>query len=114
MRPAYRVIHRLVITSIEPCDLRDLCATFFAEVAHHNSRLGNELNTLPRPTRPFWGLTHARACVRARVRMRSNTEKGRVGRGNLDNHSDDRQFRRATFNFKVAQRSRRSRGEVGS
>jgi hypothetical protein len=109
MNPARRVIHKFVISRIKPCDLRDLCATFCAEVAHHNSAGNNEIDGSARPTRPFLSLTRARMCarMRMRVRVRENPEKGRVGRGTTRKPQIVQNFRRATFNFKVA------RGRVG-
>jgi len=99
------VINNFVISRIRPCDLPRPSATFFAEVAHHNSPTNNEINMSARPTRPFLSLTRARMC--ACVRMRENYEKGRVGRGNADKPRTVQDFRRATFSFKVA------RGRVG-
>jgi len=100
-----------------PRDLRDLSATFFPEVARRNCCVGNRINDLARPTRPFLWL---RACARAhasasmRVHMRGIAGKGREGRGLEDNANENNLLQRATSVFKVAARSLRSRMEARS
>ena len=103
-----------MITSIryyEARDLRDLTATLFCEVAHHNSLAANKVDGVARLSRLFPGL---RVCVRAcaRVRMRDGMEKSRGCRGTSDKPFKINEFRRATSVFEVARKSRMSRVEA--
>jgi len=103
-----------MITSIRYCearDLRDLPATLFYEVAHHNSLAANKVDGVARLSRLLSGL---RVCVRAcaRVRMRASMGKSRECRGTSDKPFKINEFRRATSVFEVARKSRMSRVEA--
>jgi len=95
----------------EARDFRDLPATLFCEVAHHNSLAANRVNGVARLSRLFSGL---RVCVRACacVRMRAGIEKSRGCRGTSDKPFKINEFRRATSVSQVARKSRMLRLEA--
>ena len=105
----------LLTLGLEPRDFCDFTATLFPQVARRKSLEPKRLNGVARLSRLFLGLracARAHASARMRVHARATVEKSRGCRGIQANPNENRVFRCATSIFKVAWRSRNSRGKL--